>query len=72
MERENSLDTLIIDDAANGKHLIDAAAFAGNDRTAENLRAGLVAFDDLAMHIDRIADLKMRRLLFNMFLFCCF
>jgi hypothetical protein len=72
MERENTLDTLIIDDAAHGEHLVDADAFAGDHGTAEDLRTGLIALDDLAMHIDGIADLKVRCFLFRMFCFYCF
>ena len=63
MERELPLDALVAHDPPDGEALIDAAAFAGDDRAGENLRAGLVAFLDPAMDVHRIAHLEVRDLL---------
>ena len=62
MERELPLDALVGDDPPDGKALVDAATLAGDHRTGENLRAGLVAFLDAAVDVHRIAHLEVRDL----------
>jgi len=65
IQREDTLDAFIVDDSADGEHLIYAAAFAGNDGAGEDLNTLLVAFDDSAMNINRIAYLEMRDIVFE-------
>lgn len=67
MERELPLDALVADDPPDGEALIDAATLADDDRTRENLRAGLVAFLDAAVDVHRVADLEVRDLLLQTF-----
>jgi len=60
IQRESALNAFVVDDSADGEHLIYPPAFAGDDGAGEDLNTFLVALDDSAMHIDRIAYLKMR------------
>ena len=62
MERELPLDALVADDPPDGEALVDAATLADDDRARENLRAGLVAFLNAAVHIHRVAHLEVRSL----------
>ena len=62
VERELPLDALVADDSTDREALVDAPAPAGDDRTGEDLRTGLVAFLDSAVDVHRIADLEVRYL----------
>ena len=59
MNRKDSLHTLIAYNSPDGEHLIDAPAFAGNDRAGEHLNPLFVAFFDLAAHVYDIAYLEI-------------
>jgi hypothetical protein len=67
MKGEDSLDTLVIDDSADGEVFVDAAAFAGDDDAGENLNAFLVSFFYSAANIDGIPDLEMREVCLKTF-----
>lgn len=60
MQREDTLDALVIDDPADREGCVDAPAFARDDRAGEYLRSLFVAFFDPAVNIDDVADLEMR------------
>lgn len=65
VQREYTLDALVIDDTPDREHLVNTTAFAGNDRTAEYLEPFLFTFLDPHMHINHIADLEVRDILFK-------
>lgn len=60
VQREGPLHTFIVDDSADGEHLVYPPALSGNDSAGENLYPLLIAFHNPAMHIDRIAYFEMR------------
>ncbi len=60
IQREGALDAFVVDDSADGEHLIYPPAFACDDGAGEDLHPLLVALDDSAMDIDRIAYFEMR------------
>ena len=64
---EDTLDTFVIDDSADGEVFVDAAAFAGDNDASENLDAFLVAFLDTAANFDGITDLEMREVFLKTF-----
>jgi len=59
MQREDSLDALVVDDSPDREALVDAPAFAGDYRAREYLRALLVAFFDAAVNVHYIAHLEV-------------
>jgi hypothetical protein len=63
MQRELPLHAFVADNPPDGEALVDPPTLAGDDRTGENLRAGLVAFLDPAVDVHRIAHLEVRDLL---------
>ena len=62
VKRELTFDTFAGNDAANGEGFVDASASSGNDGAAEDLDAFFVAFQNLRVDIDGVADLKFRLL----------
>jgi hypothetical protein len=60
MDREDSLDAFVVNDAANGESLIDAGALFHDDGASEDLDAFLIAFDDSRVYVYGIADRKLR------------
>src|SRR5262249_7766998 len=63
VEREYALDTFAIGDLADGKAFLQTAAIAGDADAFIGLNAGALAFDDLDVHDDRVAGLKLRNVL---------
>ena len=66
---EDSLDALVVDDAADREVLVDTPALARDYRAGEYLRAFLVALDDSAMHIDHVTHLEVRYFFLQTFTF---
>src|SRR5262245_44870533 len=60
MDREDSFDSLALDDAADGKHLIDARAATRDHAAGKHLDALLLAFKDALVDIDLVANLELR------------
>jgi hypothetical protein len=65
MQRENSLNTFVAKDAADGETLVHAATGSGNDCAGEQLNACFFAFGDPAMDVNGVAYLEIRNLLFE-------
>ncbi len=59
VDREFTLDALTRDNAADSEGFANAGAATGNDVAIENLDTLFVAFKDLAMHVNAIADFKL-------------
>ena len=62
MDGEFPLDPFPLDDAADGKRLAGAAAGPGDHDAGINLHACLFAFENVAVDVNRVANLKMRNL----------
>ena len=60
MEGEFPLHSLSLHDAADGKCLPAAAAGTGDHDTGINLHPLLLALENTAVHVDRVANLEMR------------
>jgi hypothetical protein len=60
IQREGTLDSFVVDNSADGEHLVYPPAFSSDDCAGEDLNTLLVALDDSAMNVDRIAYLEMR------------
>ena len=60
VEREHTLDTDTVGHTADGEGLGDTAALFGDDRAFEDLDTLALAFTDLNIHTDGIADLERR------------
>lgn len=60
MQREDSLDTFICHNAANGDRAIDATALLGNEYALVDLNAFLVALNDADMDVEGVADAEFR------------
>lgn len=60
MEREDSLDPLVVDDSADCEHFAKAVPFARNDCAGENLGSHFVAFFDGVMDIYEVTYLEVR------------
>ena len=60
VEREDSLDAFIVDDAADGEGFVDASAFAGDNCAVKDLRPLLVAFFDAAIDVHCVAYFEVR------------
>lgn len=60
MERENSFDTFVVDNAADGEVFVYAPALAGNYGACEYLSSLFVAFSNTTVDVDDIAYLKVR------------
>jgi hypothetical protein len=60
VQRENPFNALVINDASNGEHLVNAPAFAGYNGAVKYLGSYLAAFFYPAVYIDDIANFKMR------------
>jgi hypothetical protein len=60
MQRETSLNTLVTENATNGKVFVNTATATGNDSAAEYLDTLLVTLFDHTMNVYRITDLKIR------------
>ena len=58
VEGELPLHPLALHDAADGEHLAGAGAAAGDHDAAEDLDPLLLAFEDAAVDVDRVADLE--------------
>ncbi len=58
MERKLSFHAFVGHDPTHGEHFPAAGAAAGNHDAREDLDPLFVAFEDLRMHVDRIADLE--------------
>ncbi len=71
VKREDTFDTFVIDDSADGEGGIDAAASAGDNCTAEYLDTFFVAFLDFADDVDCVADFKERYIFFKGLAFDC-
>ena len=56
MEGELSLDALTVDNTADDEHFAGSAARTGDDDTVKDLNTFFVAFEDLAVNIDGVAD----------------
>src|SRR5262245_16356361 len=65
VDRGDALDALALDDPADRERLADAAALAGDDDAGEDLDALLGAFEDALVHLDLVADLELRDLVFD-------
>lgn len=63
MEREDTFDTFVTENAANRESLVDAATSTANDGTAEDLDTGLVAFADTTLNIHNVTNFKIRNLI---------
>lgn len=57
VDRELALDADFLDDAADGDHLVDAAALAGDENAVEDLDAFLVALDDADVDVDGVPNI---------------
>ena len=64
VEGEFTLDALTRDDATDGERFTDAGTASRDDVAVENLDTLFVALENLAMHIDAIADFKMGNVFF--------
>jgi len=60
IQREDALDAFVVDDSANGEHLVYTTAPAGNDGAGEDLHTLLAAFDNSAVYVNCVADFEMR------------
>jgi hypothetical protein len=65
MQRENTLDTFIVNDSTHGEHFVYAAAFAGDDYAGEYLDSLFIALFYFTVYIDRVADLEVRQVGFQ-------
>jgi hypothetical protein len=61
-----TLDADVVDDTANGDHLVDAAALAADQNALVHLDAFFLALDDADVHVDRVADVKARKVALKM------
>jgi hypothetical protein len=64
VERELAFDAFAGDDATNGEHFGGTAAAARDDDAVEDLNAFFVAFENLAVNVDDVADFKFGNALF--------
>ena len=64
VKREFTLDALTRDDAADGERFTDAGTAARDDVAVKDLDTLFVAFENLAMHVNAIADFKMGNVFF--------
>ena len=62
MQRENPLDPLVINYTSYRESLVYPPAFSADYRAGKYLRPGFIAFLDPAVHVHRIAHLKVRDL----------
>jgi hypothetical protein len=69
MQREDSLDALVIDDSPDREVFVDAPAFARDYRAGKHLRALFVALFDTAVNIHYIAYLEVRDIVLETFAF---
>ena len=60
MHREHALHASAVTDAADGERLVQPAPALADDHTGENLNALFVAFHNLGMHFDAVADVEFR------------
>jgi hypothetical protein len=60
VQRELALDAFVGHDAAHREHFAAARTAASDDHTRENLDALFIAFKNLRVHVNRIADRKVR------------
>ena len=54
-----------LDDPADGEHLAAARSASGDHHSGEQLDAFLLAFENSAMHVDRVANLEFWPLVFD-------
>ncbi len=59
VEREDTFDAFVVDDAADGEGGVDAVALLHDDGAGEDLDTFLVAFDDALVDIDDVADFEL-------------
>ena len=69
MQREHAFHTFAVTDPAHAECLVQAVSATPDDDARENLDAFLVAFDDLGMHLHRVADREFRFALAILFRF---
>jgi len=69
MEREDSFDTLVIDNPPDCEVFVNASALAGDYGAGEYLRALFVAFSDTAVDIYNIAYFEVRYAFLQTFAF---
>src|SRR5262249_4985443 len=66
IDREHALHALAVADAADGEGFMDAAPLVGDDDAGKNLDAFLVAFANLGVHADTVADFERRNFMFHL------
>ena len=66
--REGLLDAYAVRDAANGNRLVNASVLLGNDDALEHLDTLAVAFLDLCVYLNGIADLQLRKVVLELLL----
>src|ERR1043166_3268286 len=71
MKRKHPLDSFAIRNAAHGKRLVQPAAFAADNDAGKNLNSFLVAFHYPRVHANAVADLEVRHVALQLFLFDC-
>jgi len=69
MDGENALDAFAIADAAHGERFVQPVAAAAEDDAGENLDAFLIAFNDLGVDLNTVADFKFHGLFAILFRF---
>jgi hypothetical protein len=67
VDRPSTLDTDITNNAANGNHLVDAAALAGDQGSREDLDTFFLTFNNSDVNVDGIADIETRDIRFQSF-----
>jgi hypothetical protein len=69
VEREYALDTFAVGNFTNGERGVDAGSAFGDNDACEDLDALFSAFDNAAMHFDRVAYIEFCNVLVELLLF---
>ena len=68
MYRERLFNAYAVRDAADGNRLVNAGVLLGNDNALENLNTLAVAFLNLRVYLNGIADLELRQVALELLL----
>src|SRR5436190_22955001 len=69
MNREDALDAFAVGNSANGKSLVQSAPFSSDHDASKNLDPLLVALHHPGVHANAVADLELRGVGLELFLF---
>jgi hypothetical protein len=68
VERETTLDAFAVGNLADGERGVHASATTGDHNAGENLDTLLAAFDNAGVDLDRIADIEVNDVRFQLLL----